>query len=290
MPRIDLEANGLTFAAYDSGGPGQPVVFLHGFPDDAGSMLELMSRVRERGDYRCIAPYMRGYHPTAIPEVADYTVYQLSADVIEICQALDLDDVILVGHDWGAVAANGAVGLQPERFSKLVLLSVPPLSVFARNLLAHPAQFWRQWYVFFFQLPRLSERKVRADNFAFLEYLWRKWSPSWDIDLARLAEVKMTFRHPGVVEAALGYYRGLMWGALTDPHSWQRTVELAFRPIEVPTTMVSGLDDGCVATAMFDDPADAFAHDDWRLETIAGAGHFLPLEAPAQVAELICDI
>ena len=69
--------------------------------------------------------------------------------------------------------------------------------------------------MFFFQTP-FAEAAVAHDDFAFLEHLWADWSPGWRWPATAMAELKATFRQPGVLEAALGYYRALFNPALHD--------------------------------------------------------------------------
>ena len=61
-----VDANGLKFA-YLEEGSGPLVLMLHGFPDTAHTWDDLRPRIAAKG-YRAISPFMRGYHPSAIPD------------------------------------------------------------------------------------------------------------------------------------------------------------------------------------------------------------------------------
>lgn len=284
---MQLHANGVRFRINTHGDGERVALLLHGFPDDAGSMYPLMDRLAERG-FTCYAPFMRGYGESQTGETADFYVADLAEDVVDICEQLDLNDVLLIGHDWGAIAAYAACNLAPEFFSGAVAMSVPPAKTLLRNTITHPEQLRRSWYIFFFQLPVLPEIGMEAENMRLIEDLWRAWSPSWDVPIGRLAEVKLTFRMGRTIQHALAYYRGLLRGALSNPARFRESWQLVSEPIRVPTQMMVGADDGCIAPAMFDAPGHAFSSD-WTLEIVEDAGHFLPLEAPDRVAELIFD-
>lgn len=106
-----VDANGLTFA-YLEEGSGPLVLMLHGFPDTAHTWDDLRSRIAAKG-YRAVSPFMRGYHPTAIP-VRDADQETLARDVLALVDALGASEAIVVGHDWGASAAYGAAALAPN--------------------------------------------------------------------------------------------------------------------------------------------------------------------------------
>lgn len=169
-----IEANGLTFH-YLEAGAGPTVLALHGFPDHPRSYRHQMPALAAAG-YRVVAPYMRGYAPTEAPEGSYFGVPALAADAVALAAALSDDPVVLIGHDWGAAAAHTAAALAPERFSKLITIAVPYGPAFTQSLVTSPLQQRRSWYMFFFQLP-FAEAAVAHDGFAFIERLWRDWSP-----------------------------------------------------------------------------------------------------------------
>ena len=173
-----VEANGVTFECLVAGDGDRLALCLHGFPDDAGSMRPLLSRLAEAG-LTAVAPYMRGYAPTDRAPDDDYSASALGADAVALAAALaeefDTIDAVLVGHDWGAVAAYAADWTDPEAFTRLVTIAVPP--GFDALLLQYPRQILRSWYMWFFQLPDVPERAIRWREFALLELLWGTWSP-----------------------------------------------------------------------------------------------------------------
>jgi pimeloyl-ACP methyl ester carboxylesterase len=75
-----------------------------------------------------VAPFSRGYAPTAVPSDGSYGIGALIADAVGLHEALDGDEqAVLIGSDWGADAAYGAAAFAPDRWRRLVTLAVPHL-------------------------------------------------------------------------------------------------------------------------------------------------------------------
>ncbi|MCQ4332613.1 alpha/beta hydrolase [Natronomonas sp. F2-12] len=285
LRRRRVEANGLTFECLCSGDGDRLALCLHGFPDNAGSMDPIRWRLAEAG-FTAVAPFMRGYAPTDPAPDGDYSGRALGKDAVELAAALGeefgTDDAVLVGHDWGAAAAYAAEWIDPDAFSKLVTLAVPP--GFDALLYEYPRQALRSWYMWFFQLPDVPERALRWRNFAFIDFLWGLWSPGWDYPEARINDVKETFRAEGTVENALQYYRDTMRPPL--PRVGEDRPTLAdVPPIETPTLVISGERDGCISPELFEHADEIVG--ECRVVRVPGAGHFMHQERPDAVGEEI---
>jgi len=159
--------------AYLEDGPadGLLALCLHGFPDHAPTWTALLGDLAAAG-FHAVAPWMRGYAPTAVPADGLYQPAALSLDTLALADALAPGDhpAVLVGHDWGAMAAYGAVVHRPERFSRLAAMSVPHRAALTARMITSPAQLKRSWYMFFFQVP-LAEHAVAFNDFALIEHL-----------------------------------------------------------------------------------------------------------------------
>jgi pimeloyl-ACP methyl ester carboxylesterase len=80
----------------------------------AHTWRHLLPALAEAG-FHAVAPFLRGYAPTAVPHDACYSIGALVADAVALHQALDGDgQAVLIGLDWGAEAAYGAAGFAPE--------------------------------------------------------------------------------------------------------------------------------------------------------------------------------
>jgi pimeloyl-ACP methyl ester carboxylesterase len=265
---------------------GFPVLLLHGFPDCAGSWDAQLEALGAAG-YRAIAPAMRGYAATAIPDDGDYFVTTLVDDLTGLMDALGLARAHLVGHDWGAVVGWVAIAAQPARFVSFSSLAIPPLGGLLAAARRYPGQARKSWYMAFFQLRGVADFVVARNDYAFVERLWRDWSPGWGWPPAAMAAVKETFRQPGVSRAALGYYRHLFrWFAPQN----RRGRALAARPVTVPVLLLHGRNDGCMDARLPPAALAAGRHEAGaRLELVEQAGHFLQLEQPQRVNALLLD-
>jgi pimeloyl-ACP methyl ester carboxylesterase len=248
-------------------------------------MEPLMNRLADAG-FTAVAPFMRGYGETDSAPDGKYDPVRLSRDAIELARAIGGEETVLVGHDWGALAGYAAANLAPKQFSRIVVMAIPPPRVLLRNLTKHPRQLRRSWYMFFFQLPWIPERLLARDDFAFLERLWRDWSPGWELPAERIASVKRTFRAPSTVVAALAYYRALMRGAILNREDYRTNVRLCLAPIETPMLVLAGQNDGCMGLEVFEGLERAF-RGPFQFEVIEDAGHFMHLEQPERVEEMI---
>ena len=280
-----LEARGLTFPTLEAG-QGPLVLCVHGFPDHPRSFRHQVPALAAAG-YRAVAPTMRGYAPGAIPADGRYQSAVLAQDVIAWIDALGYDDAVVFGHDWGAIAAYAAALAAPRRLRKLVVDALPYGTQFLTAFSTSYEQQKRSWYMFFFQTP-VAEVAVAHDDFRFLERLWRDWSPGWKWPPEEMAALKETFRQPGVLQAALGYYRALFNPALDDPALAELQGRMNVAPIDVPALMIHGADDGCIGRELVAG-MEAFFPRGLSTEIVPAAGHFVHQERPAVVNRLILD-
>ncbi|MSP71309.1 MAG: alpha/beta hydrolase [Myxococcales bacterium] len=275
-PVRTFDVGGQHLAAYVLGEGPRLVVLLHGFPDTAVSMLPIAEGLVERG-YRCVVPYLRGYSPSALPHDGRVDALALANDVLGLADALGAETFLLVGHDWGAYITYATCNLAPHRVLRAVALSVPPLRTLARNLPRNPMQLVRSRYMLGFQLPIIPEHRAARDDFAALERLWRTWSPGFEPPDASLDALRAALSPKGALTAALDYYR-----ALRSPTGLMRSRALVFDRFRVPICVIVGDRDACLSLEVFDGLGHAFMGEH-ALMVVAGAGHFLPIEASEEV-------
>ncbi|MGB0920674.1 MAG: alpha/beta fold hydrolase [Alphaproteobacteria bacterium] len=273
---ITLHNGDLSFTAFDEG-EGPLVLCLHGFPDTARSWRHQLKPLAAAG-YRVVAPNLRGYEPGSVPADGDVFQIRMAEDVAAWIDELGADKAHIIGHDWGASVAFMATLNAPEKVQSLTMMSVPHPVQFQQVGLRSFKQVRNSWYIFFFQLAALSDRVVARNDYAFIERLWRKWSPGWDFPVEELRAVQKALAQPGVQKSALGYYR-----TLTNPKhpSAAQTAALMQKQISVPTLGIAGAIDGCIAADIFaacmraeDFPAGLKTHIE------PGAGHFVHQEKP----------
>jgi pimeloyl-ACP methyl ester carboxylesterase len=280
-----IEANGLTFG-YLAAGEGPLALCLHGFPDSAHTWRHLLPELADAG-FRAVAPFLRGYAPTSVPDDGLYQGGALASDANALHEALGGDgDAVLIGHDWGALATYAAAGNAPERWRRVVTAAVPPPSTVANAFFSYD-QLRRSWYMFFFQSP-LADMAVPMDDLAFIDRLWEDWSPGFDAS-GELPAVKDALRDPANLTAALGYYRATL-GAGARSAEYDAIEAAGAAPLPMPVLYLHGSTDGCMGADLIDaSVTTSIPHPDSRIEVVDGVGHFLQLEDPARVNALIVD-
>ena len=260
-----VEANGLRFATLEEG-QGPLALLVHGFPDTPHSWDDLRPRLVRAG-YRVVCPFLRGYRPSAIP-ARDTDLETLARDVVALIPALGAERALVVGHDWGAVAAYGAAALAPERVTQLVTLAIPHPASLRRT----PRAAWGVRHFFAYKMPGAAARFAR-DDFAALRAIYKRWSPAWTPSEAELAPVKACFAERASLEAAMGYYRAM-------PFAVPRFLRTR---ITVDTVVFRGTGDTLIGPDEYTSAARWFTKG-YAIEATPG-GHFLHREHPDVFAE-----
>jgi pimeloyl-ACP methyl ester carboxylesterase len=262
--RQSASVNGITLSYFDVGA-GEPVLLLHGFPDDALIWGEQLKALVAAG-YRCIVPDLRGYGESDAP--VDRTAYRASevvADLIGLLDHLALPHVSLIGHDWGSVIGWILVGNHADRVKRYVALSVGHPNAYAR---AGLRQKLKGYYIFIFKTPRFAEWALLRNNGAAL----RRIAPSEAVANHWVESMQ----RPGRLTAALNYYRANGWwlGYLASPR------------IHVPVLGVWSDQDVALAEDQMVNSARYMAAD-WRYQRVEGAAHWLMVSRAAQVNAMI---
>jgi pimeloyl-ACP methyl ester carboxylesterase len=262
-------------------GEGDLLVAWHGFPDLPATFGPLAEHLAGLG-WRVVAPYLRGYHPDAMPSEPHFDAATLTLDALALLDALSpREPVALLGHDWGATPVYGLAAAFRERVRAGVVMTVPPPAAFMR-VLADPEQLRRSFYIWLFQLPHVAEHIVGRTG--LVNFLWRTWSPGLD-EPAHLQSVRELLGRPAHLDAALGYYRAIFDDAHRDPELSELRHRIAGAPAS-PLLLLGGQDDGCMGAEFLAD-AGATMPEGCRTELRPGVGHFLHLEDPEGVARRV---
>ncbi|MFB7936543.1 alpha/beta fold hydrolase [Streptomyces sp. NPDC056049] len=253
-------------------GEGPVVLLLHGFPDSHALWRHQIPALNAAG-FRTVAPTLRGFGGSSRPEggAEAYHPARHIGDLMELLTRLEVRRFHLVGHDWGSGVAQGIASVVPHRVRSLSLLSVGHIGAFRD---AGWEQRQRSWYMLLFQLAGLAEEWLSRDDHAQLREM-----------LAEHPDAKSVIeplRAPGALTAALNIYRaGLPADAQFAPDG-----PVAPLPERVPVMGVWSTGDRFLTERSMERTGDHVAGS-WRYERVEEAGHWLQLDRPETVNDLL---
>ena len=300
-----ITTNGIKMRIATIGDEGPLVLFAHGWPESWYSWRHQLEALGKAG-YRVVAPDMRGYGETDAPQAIDaYDAVHLAADMVGVLDAMGEEKATIVGHDWGSIVAAYSVLMYPDRFSSLVLMSVPyggrsseaPMPAMQAN---NGDNFF---YILYHNEPQgVAEAEYDADPRALLSRLYlspdsprdvpevtdpkrsaggwiprlgaAKGLPSWlsQVDLDYFVG---QFEHSGF-RGGVNYYRNFQ-------RNWEITAHLTGAVIDVPTLFIAGERDGVIrgaTAAMLEDRMAGAIRDLRDVVLLPGIGHWVQQEAP----------
>jgi pimeloyl-ACP methyl ester carboxylesterase len=287
-PRLDLRERfldlpGVRLHVVEAGPTdGRPVLLLHGFPEFWWGWRRQIQALADAGR-RVVVPDLRGYNLSGKPKgIRAYGLDPLTDDLRGLLEHLRPDPahdpIDIVAHDWGgAVAWWGALRF-PERIARLALLNIPHPAVMRRFLLHDREQRRRSRYMFYFQLPFLPERKIRAADFRAFRSIFRRTSRPGTFSCEELEIYAGAARQPEALTAMLNWYRAALWCPPQRP---------AHRRVEPPVRLLWGEDDVALGAGMA--RASLPYCREVELTFLPGAGHWVQHEAAEQLNGLLLD-
>ena len=308
MPDIthrQVETNGIRMHVAEAGS-GFPVLFCHGFPELWYSWRHQMRALAAAG-FRALAPDQRGYGGTDAPaEVASYSIHHLVGDLTGLLDALELEQAVVVGHDWGGIIAWQMALLAPHRVARVVGINTP----FFPRFPMRPTAIMRAMsqgtfhYVLYFQTPGIAEAELDADVRRTLRGFMQ--AP----DRARLAALLssgpqalgpasggLLDRLPDAPHGAFlstadfevfaaafsvtGFRGGLNWYRNFDLN-WETTAYLNGAKVQQPALMITAELDPVLRPEMAAG-MDAWVPNLRRTHMVRDCGHWTQQEKPAEV-------
>ncbi|WP_113700515.1 alpha/beta fold hydrolase [Nonomuraea lactucae] len=266
-----IKVNGVNLEVQVSG-EGPAVLLVHGYPDTHELWRHQVAALNAAG-YRTIAPTLRGFGGSDKPR--DLAAYDMAEHVVDLLAVLDhfgVEQAHLVGHDWGAALAQLVAAHVPDRAVSLSLLSVGHIS--AGGPEAGREQYEKSWYMLLFQCQDVAEQVWSHDDFAGLR-MWAETHPD-------LEEVVARMRDPEALSAGFAIYRRNIPPRAFIPGTLQAP------PIAVPTMGVWSSGDRYLTEQSMTGSAK-YVTSSWRYERLEGAGHWMQLDQPEKVNELLLD-
>jgi pimeloyl-ACP methyl ester carboxylesterase len=267
--RSFVEARGVRFHVTESGPEdGRPVLALHGWPQHHWVYRDLLADPPP--GLRIIAPDLPGYGWSG-PAPHKWAKEDVAEDVLALMDAMGLDRVLLVGHDWGAFVGYRMVLAAPERFDGYLAMNMAHPWVTARNVLP-------RLYRFGYQIPLATFGVWVQQHTKFVEKVMFGIGSNLDPKTARVYSER--FRDPVCARAATDTYRTFLTREIPQSARNPET-----RRATVPIRALFGVGDAAVHPSWV--AAETANADDYTLETV-DASHFVVDERPDLVrAKLI---
>jgi len=266
MSQVNVDGVGIE---YQVTGHGRPVVLLHGWPDSGRLWRHQVPALADAG-FQVIVPDLRGYGRSGKPDAVEaYSLPVLAGDVLAILADQGAGRAHVVGHDWGAALGWVLASFAPDQVDHLVALSVGNPVTLLRTF----EQRQMSWYMLLFQFPGVAERWLTEDSWAN----FRSWARHPDAD-----QVIADLEASGSLTPGLNWYR-----ANLPPESWAGPAP-QLPPVQAPTMGIWSSGDMALSEVQMTDSAQNVAGP-WRYERLDGPGHWMQLDAPAEVSRLLLD-
>jgi pimeloyl-ACP methyl ester carboxylesterase len=251
-------------------GDGPTVLLLHGWPDTSALWDEVAPRLVSAG-YRVALPDLRGCGESDKPDEVDlYRMHHLVGDVGALIEALDVPNVHLVGHDWGANLAWATAAFRPDLVERLAVLSVGHPTAFCSSGLD---QQLKSWYMLLFHFDGLGEAFLRQKDYAGM----RKW-----VRHPRTEQVIEELERDGQMRTHLMWYR-----ANARPDMFLSPPPV-LPPVEAPTLGIWSSGDGALNERQMTESAP-YCAGGFRYLRLESYGHWIPLEAPGELSDALID-
>ena len=257
-------------------GQGEPVVFIHGWPEFWYGWRRQIPVLSER--YQVIVPDLRGFGYSDKP-LHGYDTRSAASDIYELVKQLGHQQVSVVAHDIGVRVAYRFTLDHEEMVNRMVLLdSTPPMEQLGPQA---PSVVRERWHSYFHQQFDLPEKLIEGREEVYLRHIFKDWTINkYPPSAAEIAEYVRAYSQPGALRGGFSYYRA---AAYEDPAHWQAD---ASRVLETPVLFLYGSRRVNTAQASGAGPLD----DAWRSvfpkvrgKDMGNYGHFLQWEAPDEV-------
>ena len=290
--RLSL-STGIEMDAYTAGDPANPaMIFLHGFPESHRTWRHQMAHFSDR--FYCIAPDQRGYRGTSKPqEVAAYTADKLTADIFALADALEVQNFIIAGHDWGgAIAWSVALNGQPGGFNpawagrvpRAIIANAPHPYLFQRLLITDMHQRASSQYIRAFR-DTANDDLIREQGLTGLLMKVVKWDKPSGLEPEERLSLLQDWQDRDACFGMLNWYRAsaLVVPAMDEDAEIPAFAAGDFPKLNIPTLVVWAMDDLALPASNISGIENFVP--DVRVVPVHGCGHFVIWEAPDAVNE-----
>ena len=251
---------------------GRPLLLLHGWPQDHRLWLPLARELY--GQRRILIPDLRGFGESLAGDASGGAATFVT-DQIALLDHLGIEQVDVIGHDWGGWTAL-QVGLEhPDRVGSILACSTP--HPWAQLRPATLDQLWRSWYALSLATPGLGSLLSRQRW--FIEYALTTNTRAEAIPAEMARKYAQSLARPESAAAVSALYRYYLRSFVNVVRGrWSR------RELNVPTLLLYGSADRYISPRVIRVEPE-HRPGNLELEEVQGAGHFLVDERPGLVLE-----
>ncbi|MEW6775005.1 MAG: alpha/beta hydrolase [Bdellovibrionota bacterium] len=274
-----IKTNGIEVHVAEAGN-GEPILFVHGFPENWYSWHNQMAALSPR--FRTLAVDLRGYGLSDFPE-SGYDAGNAGRDLLGVLDALGIERVNAVAHDWGALILWRLAFAHPERFKKIAVLNTPHLLALQWNPIDRPESLWKVLvrhpqfiYLSLFMNPRLARRVFESNPERFLKRVYRysafeRRLPMSEADLRYLANL---YARPDSWKGPFAYYATL-------PESTRQSADDVGKKLTLPVLLLLGDNDPILRPKLAEPMREMLSN--LTIQHIPQAGHWPQIEQPGEV-------
>ena len=284
-------STGIQMDVYTAGDEKNPaIIFLHGFPESHRTWRHQIAAFSDR--FYCIAPDQRGYRGTSKPqEIEAYTADKLTADIFALADALEVQNFIIAGHDWGgAIAWSVALNGQPGGFNptwagrvqRAIIANAPHPALFQRLLITDMEQRASSQYIRAFR-DTANDELIREQGLTGLLMKVVKWDKPSNMEPEERLALLKDWQDRDACFGMLNWYRA---SALVVPEMDEDAVIPAFAAgdfpkLNIPTLVVWAMDDLALPASNIEG-IEALVPN-VVVEQVHDCGHFVIWEKPDAV-------
>ena len=288
--RLSL-STGIDMDAFTAGDPVNPaIIFLHGFPESHRTWRHQIAHFSDR--FYCIAPDQRGYRGTSKPkEVEAYTADKLTADIFALADALNVQQFVIAGHDWGgAIAWSVALNGQPDasnpawagRVLCAVIANAPHPYLFQRLLITDMNQRASSQYMIDFR-DTSNDALVQDQGLTGLMLKTVKWDKPSAMEPEERTALLADWADRDACFGMLNWYRAsaLYVPTIDEDAEIPAFANGAFPRLMIPTLVVWAMDDLALPPSNIDGIEELVP--DVTIAPVENCGHFVIWERPDAV-------
>jgi pimeloyl-ACP methyl ester carboxylesterase len=267
-----VSANGINFH-FVSGGKGEAVLLLHGWPEDWYEWRDVMPALAE--NHTVYAIDLRGWGKTDKPD-SGYTILSLAEDINQLMIALHLEKVNIVGHDWGAPIGYAFSALHPEKVSTLTLVEASMPGIGGEKLLNFTDKWTPLWFFPFLATPGLAEEMINGKERIFYSWILQHMAshPDSVFTESDIDYYINTNTNPKLTKASCEYYRNIYV-------TTEQIKKLATNKLTLPVMVIGA--EKSLGQWMIDAVKNSFAPNAKGI-IMKDCGHIIPEEKPHELA------